>query len=85
MINKIIFILILFIGTVFASPSYSLGTTTGRGSTKVEAYIQALGRLPGGAIPMNVGYNGSSSANTDGTEYRGNYICVITWKKYETP
>ena len=69
----------------FASPSYSTGRVSATAPTKAEAFARAMARIPMGAIPVHTGYNGSHSASSDGSNYRGRYTCYILWKKYETP
>jgi len=84
MINKIIIFLFLSL-SLFASPSYSVGTSYGRGSTKPEAYASAISRVPAGAMVTGVGFNGNHSRSLDNKFYDGKYTCHITWRVYEQP
>jgi hypothetical protein len=60
----------------------SYGQSFGRGTTRSEAYADALRRVPAGAIQTGAFFNGSSSARADGKEYVGRYSCRISWRKY---
>jgi hypothetical protein len=81
MINKIILILILFSGLTFASSISSTGRVSGSGTSKMEAYANAISRVPYGGIVIHVGYNGYSMKDYNTGITRGKYTCYITWRK----
>ena len=59
---------------------YLAGVTYGKGNDKAAALATALARVPNGAFPSHVGYNGYSYSTSNGTS-KGSYTCVISWKK----
>lgn len=78
----ILFYLMMFAPLIMADSNVtSYGSSLGRGQTKVEAYAQAVGRVPGNAITIGVSYAGYSSKTGNKLDY-GSYRCIIRWKIY---
>lgn len=82
--NKVITLLCIIIvsSSTIYSNGYVSGSVYGYGSTKIEAYASALGRVPGNGVVVSIGYNGFSSTTYDGKKTFGKYRCTIIWKKF---
>jgi hypothetical protein len=80
--NKFLFIFFFIVSfACYSAEPVSQGSVSGRGNSKAEAYANAIGRVPGGAVVYGVGYNGYSFPNSEGKQ-TGNYTCIIRWKRY---
>ena len=86
--NIILFFFIISVVTSFGqefrngqvSEGALVGLVSGRGSTKSEAYMNAVSRVPGNAVTADITYNGFSSTDGTGKSW-GNYTCYIKWKR----
>jgi hypothetical protein len=86
--NIILLIFISFITSSFGqdftgakvNPRGLCGLAIGKGSSKSEAYIAAVSRVPGNAVSADISYSGFSSYDNTGKPF-GNYTCYIKWKK----
>lgn len=80
--NKLLFIFFFIVSfACYSAEPVSQGSVSGSGKSKAEAFANAIGRVPGGAVVSSVGYNGYMFPNSEGTQ-TGNYTCIIRWKKY---